>query len=62
MSTIPAVEQHIRTVRQIGAQMPAGPNYAAYEAMKAAFVRQHPDATPAEYEVAMREIARACGV
>jgi hypothetical protein len=30
---------------------------AAYEALKAAWIAVHPDATPAEYEAAMRRIA-----
>jgi hypothetical protein len=35
---------------------------ASYEAAKAAWIASHPDATPAEYEAAMRRIARECGV
>jgi len=37
------------------------PNFARYEAKKAAWVKANPDATPAEYEAAMRAIARECG-
>lgn len=37
-------------------------SYSAYEQMKRAWIAAHPDATPAEYEQAMREIARKAGV
>lgn len=33
-----------------------------YEAKKAAWIAANPNATPAEYTKAMREIARKCGV
>ena len=33
-----------------------------YERMKAQWIAAHPDATPAEYAQAMREIARKAGV
>jgi hypothetical protein len=33
-----------------------------YEVAKAAWVAAHPDATPAEYEAAMRRLARECGL
>jgi len=33
-----------------------------YERMKAEWIAQHPNATPAEYAQAMREIAQRCGV
>jgi hypothetical protein len=33
-----------------------------YEAAKAAWVAAHPDTTPAEYEAAMRRLARECGL
>lgn len=39
----------------------AGGN-AAYEAYKADFLRACPDATPAQYQAAMRAAARAAGV
>lgn len=35
---------------------------AAYEQRKSAVAQQFPDATPAEYGVAMQRIARECGV
>ena len=37
-------------------------DWAHYEALKAAWISEHPDASPAEYERAMREIAGKCGV
>lgn len=37
-------------------------NHSRYEAMKAAWIACHPDATPAEYQAAMKKIARECGV
>lgn len=33
-----------------------------YERLKAAWIAAHPDATPAQYETAMRELARRCGL
>jgi hypothetical protein len=41
---------------------PAVPDYAGYEAEKASWQVQHPQARPAEYDQAVREIARVCGV
>jgi hypothetical protein len=38
------------------------PNYVRYEADKAMYSSQHPDATPAEYEQATLEFARVHGV
>ena len=37
-------------------------SYAVYESAKAAWLAAHPDATPEEYEAAMRRIAAECGV
>jgi len=37
------------------------PHFAMYEAKKTAWVKANPDATQAEYEAAMRTIARECG-
>lgn len=37
-------------------------SYQQYEAAKAAWVRTHPNATPAEYEAAMARIAEELGV
>jgi len=37
-------------------------DYARYDAQKAAWIAQHPDATPAEYQTAVRAIAKNCGV
>ena len=36
-------------------------NWAEYERRKAEWVAAHPDATPAEYEAAMRRIAMELG-
>lgn len=36
--------------------------YAAYERMKADWILANPDATPQEYQAAMRRIARECGI
>lgn len=37
-------------------------SWHAYEAAKAAWIAAHPNATPAEYEAAMRRIARRLGL
>lgn len=37
-------------------------NFARYEASKAMWRGMHPDASPSEYEAAMRAIAKECGV
>ena len=37
-------------------------NWAAYEAAKRAWVAAHPDATPEQYEAAMRALAEEMGV
>lgn len=37
-------------------------SYARYEAHKAMWRGMHPNASPFEYEVAMRAIAKECGV
>lgn len=37
-------------------------DYARYEAAKAEWSCCHPDATPEQYDQAMRAIAKACGV
>lgn len=37
-------------------------SYARYEANKAMWRGMHPDASPTEYEAAMRAIAKECGV
>jgi hypothetical protein len=38
------------------------PSFAEYERLKRDWLRDHPDCSPAEYEAAMRKIARRCGV
>jgi hypothetical protein len=37
-------------------------SYSLYEALKADWIRQHPHATPQQYQKAMRQIARKAGV
>ena len=37
-------------------------NYSAYEAAKAQWIAANPEATPAQYERAMRRLARRCGI
>lgn len=37
------------------------PDFAMYEAKKAAWVKANPGATSTEYEASMRAIARECG-
>lgn len=37
-------------------------SYAAYEHAKAQWLRQHPDATPAQIEEAFRQIAKRLGL
>lgn len=36
--------------------------YEQYEEMKRAWIKAHPEATPEEYQNAMRRIAAKCGV
>lgn len=38
------------------------PDLARYERLKAAWIAMHPGATCREYERAVRQIARQCGV
>jgi hypothetical protein len=37
-------------------------DWSRYEALKAFWIGQHPDSTPAQYETAIRSIAKSCGV
>ncbi len=55
-------QQFSALVASIAAARPDGPRWDVYERLKAEFNRTVPDATPAEYEQAMRTIARAAGV
>jgi len=48
-------------VAAMGVQRPEGASWAAYERLKADFVRAVPDASQEQYESAMRAIARATG-
>lgn len=41
---------------------PVSPDWRRYERLKRQFRDDRPDATPAEYEAAMCEFARMCGV
>lgn len=56
------VERFLALAAVIGAARADGPDWPAYERLKRDFVRQCPDATPDEYESAMRAIALAAGV
>lgn len=38
------------------------PNFALYEHLKAAWIAEHPGATPAQYQDAIRAIAKKCGI
>ena len=38
------------------------PNFRKYDDMKARWVAQNPDATPSQYQDAMRAIAHLCGI
>lgn len=37
-------------------------NYSLYEFLKRAYVAAHPDATPEDYQAAMKRFAKECGV
>lgn len=41
---------------------PVSPDWRRYERLKQQFRQDRPEATPAEYDAAMREFARICGV
>lgn len=64
----PTLVQHttpVCTVANIcdGGFMSSQPsNHALYEAMKSAWIALHPDSTPAEYEAAMKRLAKECGI
>jgi len=38
------------------------PGFVAYELRKAAWMKEHPEALPREYTVAIRRIAKECGI
>lgn len=42
--------------------LPKPDPYFVYEARKARWIADHPEATSREYEQAMRELAKECGV
>ena len=37
-------------------------DYNRYEVLKATWIAKHPNASPRQYEKAMKSIARKCGV
>lgn len=37
-------------------------SYSRYETLKAQWVKDHPDATPKQYQQAMQRIAKVCKV
>ena len=57
----PAQEQlvHARSKARTRARLST---QAQYEQAKAAWISQHPEASAAEYEVAIRALAKSCGV
>lgn len=52
----------IRMVRHMTVYASIEPNYRLYEQLKRDFSQTVPDATPEQYESAMRAVARATGV
>lgn len=63
MTTLPSVNQvlYARSRSEARARSTCA-DYARYEAEKAIWASRNPLATPAEYQQAMSEIARLCGV
>ena len=60
---LPPFERYLSIVRAIGFRRPLGSvDYATYERLKREFYEAFPNATPAEYQVAMQTIAAACGI
>lgn len=55
----PLITRNLRYAREI---RPRQDKYARYEQRKSAWIHQHPNATPAEYEAAMARMARECKV
>lgn len=57
------IERFLMHVREVEAfRSSPYPDYAGYERFKREFLRDFPMATPAEYERAMSQIAKATGV
>lgn len=48
--------------RRSPARFPPGPSFYSYELEKSRWIARHPAATPLQYERAMLEIAKRCGV
>ncbi len=55
-------ERFLQSLPTYSAQRSHGPNWRLYEELKRNFVAACPGATPAQYEAAMRAIAKATGV
>lgn len=62
MSDKTPVQRFMVFVAGLAAARPDHPSWTAYERLKKDFSRQCPDASPQEYEQAMRAIAQATGV
>lgn len=56
------IERVLSVLAALAVNRAAGADYVLYTGLKRTFERECPDATPAEYEHAVREIARYCGV
>lgn len=37
-------------------------SYSRYESLKAQWIKDHPEATPEQYQQAMKRIAKACRI
>lgn len=48
--------------RPVQAAQKYRPRFAEYERLKCEWISNHPDATPAEYQEAMRALAADCGI
>lgn len=55
-------ERFVSSLPTYSLRRSGGPNYHLYEELKRDFVIACPKATPAQYQTAMRAIAKACGV
>lgn len=62
MNAPDAYTRFLALVRTMGAARRVDCDYRLYEEMKRQFQRDFPNASPAEYEQAMRAISRAAGV
>ncbi|MBV8048766.1 MAG: hypothetical protein JO171_16575 [Paludibacterium sp.] len=57
-----AGQVHFSRMRAQARTMSMCAGFAKYESCKARWIAQHPNATPDEYQTAVRAIAKACGV